>query len=197
MTPEEYQQFKNAEKEHLKKLKELKKAVRVLERQKKIQSELEKMSRASEDALQTQVDAVERLAMETAHHEARLDVALDSAEAADPSRSDEALEDELRSARAQALVERLKQSMAGETLDDADFESDDSSADSGAQSVSGSSENAGDPGAADGKASGDAGHRTERMSAARPARRDRRHEEEQDAPNPPTEARPEKTIGRM
>lgn len=112
MTPEEYQRLKDAEKEHLKKLKELKQAVRVLERQKKIQSELEKMSRTSDDALQAQSEAVERLAMETALHEARLDVAMDSAEPTESAPRDDALETELRSARAQALVERMKQSMA-------------------------------------------------------------------------------------
>lgn len=126
MTPEEYQRLKEEEKAHLRKLKELKQAVRFLERQKKISSELEQMSRASEDALQQQTDAVERLALETALQEARLDIALEGADP-DPAPSDEALEQELRAARAHALVEQMKHSMS----DSDETESEDESVESG------------------------------------------------------------------
>lgn len=128
MTPEEYQRLKDAEKEHLRKLKELKQAVRVLERQKKIRSELEKMSRDSEDVLQAQTDAVERLAFETAMQEARMDLALEGDEPP-PARADEALEQELRTARAHSLVERMKQSMAeGDDFDITDAPTDEQEA---------------------------------------------------------------------
>ena len=167
MTPEEYERLKDAEKEHLKKLKELKQAVRVLERQKKIQSELEKMSRASDDALQAQSDAVQQLALETAHQEARLDLALESTDTEDLATSDEALDDELRSARAQALVERLKHSMVEEEID-----SDEEATSASASETSRAHESGTGP------------------DMKRPAR-------EEDAANPTTEARPEKTIGRM
>ena len=110
MTPEEYERFKAAEKEHLKKLKELKRAVQVLDRQRKIQSALNDISQASTDALETQADMVERLAMETAEQEARLEIALDSAAEQAKAVPDEALEEELRQARARALVEKMKDS---------------------------------------------------------------------------------------
>lgn len=178
MTPEEYQRFKNAEKEHLKKLKELKKAVQVLERQKNIQSELEKMSRASDDALQAQSEAVERLALETAHQEARLEVAMDSVESASSSVSDEALEDELRSARAQTLIERLKQSMEDEDEIGADAAVPEAARSAPSKMKETVSANA----------SADAPEtnrqKDERTAGGAPA-------------NPTTEGRPEKTIGRM
>ena len=107
MTPEEFERFKAAEKEHLKKLRDLKRAVRVLDRQRKIQDALSEMTEASSDVLQTQADMVERLAMETAEQEARLEIALESA--ADAGKApDEALEEELRQARARSLVEKLR-----------------------------------------------------------------------------------------
>lgn len=165
MSPEEYQRLKDAEKEHLKKLKELKQAVKVLERQKKIQSELEKMSRASDDALQAQSEAVERLALETAHQEARLDVAMDST----PPPSDEALEEELRRARAQSLVERLKQSMVEEDLDLDDTDLVDQERRPSA----------------------------ERRKPLEKGRASAGNSTGEAAENPTTEARPEKTIGRM
>lgn len=107
MTPEEFERFKSAEKEHLKKLRELKRAVRVLDRQRKIQDALTEMTEASSDVLQTQADMVERLAIETAEQEARLEIALDSAGETIKA-PDEALEEELRQARARALVEKLR-----------------------------------------------------------------------------------------
>lgn len=111
MTPEEYERFKEAEKEHLQKLKELKKAVRVLERQKKIQSALDDVSRSSENALEAQNDIVEQLALETARREARLEIALESASEQTDETVREKLEDELRRERARALVDELKASI--------------------------------------------------------------------------------------
>lgn len=194
MTPEEYQRLKDVEKEHLKKLKELKQAVRVLERQKKIQSELAKMSRASDDALQAQSEAVERLAMETALHEARLDVAMDSAEPPEPAPRDDALETELRTARAQALVERMKQSMAesegvdaanGRNSAEEDFENPTSEANPRKEFAERSERTI----APDAK---DLETRAPRTSPERGSRETTKAPSEQT-----TETRPEKTIGRM
>lgn len=112
MTPEEYERFKQAEKEHFRKLKELKQAVHALERQKKVRSALEQMTRETSDALESQKELVERLAFETAMHEARLDVALDSTEAEAAGKvPDEAAAEALQRARAQALVEDLKRTI--------------------------------------------------------------------------------------
>lgn len=118
MTPEEYEQFKQAEKEHLKKLKELRNALRVLERQKRIQSALDDISRSTDDALETQRELVERLALETAHREARLEVALDASadKAGEPDR--EALERELRRERAWSIVDELKASIRTDADED-------------------------------------------------------------------------------
>lgn len=115
MTPEEYERFKDAEKAHLRQLKALKKAVRLLERQKKIQSSLADMTRSSAEALEAQEEMIDRLALETAQRQARLEVALESGsdaentKRADPIRSERA-DEELHRARARALVEKLKRS---------------------------------------------------------------------------------------
>ncbi len=116
MTPEEYQRYKEAEKAHLRKLKELKKAVRTLERQESVRSAVEKVTEG-QDLLDKQKDLVDELAMETARHEARLDIALDSAEDAEHQAGTEALEEELQRQRAQALVRQLKRQMGGEEED--------------------------------------------------------------------------------
>ena len=113
MTPEEYQRYKEAEKAHLRKLKELKKAVHTLERQKSVTQATEKVAEGN-DLLEKQKDLVDELALETARHEARLDVALDSAAEAEKQAEMEALEEELQRERAQALVRQLKRQMGGE-----------------------------------------------------------------------------------
>lgn len=110
MTPEEYQRYKEAEKAHLRKLKELKKAVHTLERQKSLRSAVEKVAEG-QDLLEKQKDLVDELALDTARHEARLDMALDSAADAENAEQAELLEEELQRERAQALVKQLKREM--------------------------------------------------------------------------------------
>ncbi|MEX0821172.1 MAG: hypothetical protein WD021_03415 [Rhodothermales bacterium] len=89
MTPEEYQQYKNAEKAHLRKLRELKKAVRRLERRKDVRASLEDVSRSADEALETHQEMVNRLALETARLEARLEIALDSASGSEDPKADD------------------------------------------------------------------------------------------------------------
>lgn len=122
MTPEEFKRYKEAEKEHLRKLKELKKAVRSLEKEKSIRAAFERVNAEPSDLLDKQKDLVDRLARETAQQEARLDIALESSSEASRQAESEAagLEDELRRDRAQALVKQLKK----------EFEEDESRADS-------------------------------------------------------------------
>lgn len=112
MSPEEYQRYKEAEKAHLRKLKELKKAVHTLERQKTVRSAVEKVAEG-QDLLEKQKDFVDELAFETARHEARLDVALESAPDAENQARTEKLEEELQRERAHALVKQLKREMGG------------------------------------------------------------------------------------
>lgn len=112
MSPEEYQRIKEAEKEHLRKLKQLKEAVRTFERQKSVNQALEQMSSANRDALDTQAEMVEKLALDTAQHEARLDMALearaDEETAAERAEAAERLEEEARQARARDLIRQMK-----------------------------------------------------------------------------------------
>ena len=113
MSPEEYQRYKDAEKAHLRKLKELKKAVHTLERQKAVTQATEKVAEGH-NLLEKQKDLVDELAFETAQHEARLDVALEGANEAEKEADMEMLEEELQRERAQALVRQLKRQMGGE-----------------------------------------------------------------------------------
>lgn len=114
MTPEEYERYKEAEKQHLRKLKELKKAVRTLEREKSVRTAFEKVTEG-QDLLDKQKDLVDRLAFETAQQEARLDVALDSHEEVARQENTAKLEEELQRERAQALVKQLEREMSEKT----------------------------------------------------------------------------------
>ncbi|NND71787.1 MAG: hypothetical protein HKN43_09420 [Rhodothermales bacterium] len=117
MTPEEFQRIKEAEKEHLRSLKKLKQAVRDLERQKKLTGAVDNITR-TENLLDENDALVDNLAMETAHNEAKLEVALESAAAQESiRRAEEArtkLDEDLKKIRAQDLVRQLKNQM-GET----------------------------------------------------------------------------------
>ena len=121
MTPEEFQRYKEAEKAHLRKLKELKKAVHTLERQKSMRSAVEKIAEG-QDLLEKQKDLVDELALDTARHEARLDMALDSEVDAETAEKAELMEEELQRERAQALVKQLKREM-GDVDDGASIDS--------------------------------------------------------------------------
>jgi hypothetical protein len=74
------------------------------------------MSSSSQSALETHENMVDKLALETAHYEARLDVALESAkEHQERGDADEALTNadaELQKERARSLVEQLREEMA-------------------------------------------------------------------------------------
>jgi hypothetical protein len=111
MTPEEYERFKEAEKQHLRKLKELKKAVGNLEREKSIRTAFENVRSEPADMLNKQKDLVDQLAIETARHEARLEMALESSEEAAREAQAAGLEEELQRDRAQALVKQLKREL--------------------------------------------------------------------------------------
>lgn len=113
MTPEEFQRYKEAEKAHLRKLKELKKAVHTLERQKTLRSAVEKVA-DGQNLLDKQKDLVDELALDTARHEARLDIALESSADAENEARSEMLEEELQRERAQALVRQLKREMGND-----------------------------------------------------------------------------------
>ncbi len=120
MTPEEYQRLKEAEKEHLRKLKELKSAVRQLERQKKVTRAITDITDTPRTLLDQNAELVEQLAMEAARSEAKLDIALETAaerEAApssspQPPIGEAEAEEEMRRLRAQQLLRQLREETA-------------------------------------------------------------------------------------
>jgi hypothetical protein len=118
MTPEEYQRVKEAEKEHLRKLKELKSAVRLLRRRNAVNQALGDMASGPQSARDVHEEMVEKLAIETAQKEARMEIALENAqlEAAEeatgtPTRSIEELEEEMLKERAKSLLKQIKLEM--------------------------------------------------------------------------------------
>ena len=108
MTPEEYQRIKEAEREHLRKLKALKQTVRRLERQKKLNQALENITGGRERVLDTHEEMMEKLAMEAALSEARLEMALEAEQAVTEAEARAALEEDLQKARARELIRQIK-----------------------------------------------------------------------------------------
>lgn len=123
MTSEEYQRIKEAEKAHLRKLKELKQAVRQLERQRSVTEAMEQLT-SSQDTLDENAAMVEQLAIETARQEARLEIALEEAEQ-QAEATDEELEEEMVKLRAQNLLRRMKQEGASPKDEERSGHSDD------------------------------------------------------------------------
>jgi hypothetical protein len=111
MTPEEFQRLKEAEKEHLLKLKELKQAVRGLQHRQTAERTLGEMTSTSQELLQESSDLVERLAFETARSEAQMEMALDASREEEAARAREQFDVELQAARARELVRQLKSEM--------------------------------------------------------------------------------------
>lgn len=103
MTEGEFDRLKNEEKEHLRQMRALKNAVKLVERQRSVTSALEEMTSRSKAALEANERLIEEIAYDTALNEARLDVALDASDApqADP-------EEEAAAMRARALVEETR-----------------------------------------------------------------------------------------
>lgn len=117
MSPEEFNRIKEAEKEHLRKLKALKQAAGRLERQRSIAQALGNMTQEAEQKLEANRSTVEKLAWETAQQEARLELALEAAQedphagaetAADAQHEMEQADEALRQARAQEIVRQIK-----------------------------------------------------------------------------------------
>ncbi len=117
MTPEEYKQFKEAEKEHLRALKKLKEQARQAQRLKSVNQALANMVGGAEASFDVHEEMVDKLAMETARHEARLEIAMENtaleenARSQRPTRSQEELEEELLKERAKTLLEQMKLQM--------------------------------------------------------------------------------------
>ncbi len=121
MTPEERERFKEAEKEHLRALKKLKEAARQTRRRASVNQALANMAGAlgQEDSLDVHDEMLDKLALDTARKEARMEIALENAalkeavarEAEPSTRSLEKLEEETMKARAKTLIEQMKLQM--------------------------------------------------------------------------------------
>jgi len=113
MTPEEYERFKEAEKAHLRKLRELKKTHQQLGRKARITGAVTDMAEGINNLFNEHEEMVDRLQRDSIESEARMEVALDNIEADDATL--EALDaaeleadQALRKARAQELIRQMK-----------------------------------------------------------------------------------------
>jgi len=111
VTPEEYQRLKEAEKAHLRSIRELKKAVRTATRQRKLADAIEGATNRPMQALDDHDALLDDLALRTARNEARLDVALDSVSGEADREIVAENEEALRKARAAELIRQLRGEM--------------------------------------------------------------------------------------
>jgi alanyl-tRNA synthetase len=114
VTSEEFERYKEAEKEHLRKLKELKQALHGLEQRRAATSALNEMASSSREALDRNAELVERLAIDTAVAEARLDLALARSESPESVPPAPDPDEEMQKMRAAALVRQLKEEIGEE-----------------------------------------------------------------------------------
>lgn len=116
MTKEEFERLKEAEKAHLRKLKELKQTLFGAQRVASSRQALEDMSTGSQDVLDEHAQLVDRLSQDAAISEARMDIALSAEDERARAEKAEEMEEDLRKARAQDLIRRMREQIA---LDDA------------------------------------------------------------------------------
>ena len=117
MTPEEYKQFKEAEKKHLRALKKLKEQARRAQRRKSVNQALENMVGGAQNSFDVHQEMMDKLAIETAQQEARLEIAMENtaleetARSQTPTHSPEKLEEELLKERAKTFLKQMKLQM--------------------------------------------------------------------------------------
>lgn len=116
MTPEEFQRIKEAEKEHLRKIRALKKAARGFERTKKVHQALENMAHSTDEVMDTHAEMLGKLDLDAAQKEAMLEIALSSAEEKETKQAAETFEKDLQKERAADLVRRMKAQLAASSL---------------------------------------------------------------------------------
>lgn len=80
MTPEEYQRLKETEKEHLRKIRQLKGMARQAERTRKVTGAVSDMVSSAERLLDEHREMTDRLSHDAALQEARLEIALEAAD---------------------------------------------------------------------------------------------------------------------
>ena len=112
MTNEEFERLKAAEKEHLRAKKKLQATLKSLRRKQTVRSAVDRLAQSAQSALDRASDLIGQLTRETAHDEARMDMALDDELRDAPSSSDSDVEDyeaEQDADRARDLVRKMKQ----------------------------------------------------------------------------------------
>lgn len=129
MTPEEFEKLKEAEKEHLRKLKQLKSLAREAERKKRLADAMQGMTDEKSKLFDEHEKLLEQLQQESALQEARMEIALESAAEdvknapVEPPSAE--LEEAVRKARAKSLVESMKSQLGAAGMATAKSESDD------------------------------------------------------------------------
>ena len=113
MTPEEFERFKEAEKAHLRKIRDLKKANKQFVQQSKISRAVTDMATGMNELYDEHREMVDRLQMGTLQNEARMEVALDSVDMdsvteAQDAAALEADMEAIKKARAQELIRQMK-----------------------------------------------------------------------------------------
>ena len=107
MTDDEFNRIKEEEKDHLRQLRALKRAVHLLERQRSVTTALEEMTSRSKQVLEANERLIEEIALDTARNEARLDVAMEEMGPVHPDDLEGSAE-----ARARAIVEDVRRQEA-------------------------------------------------------------------------------------
>jgi ABC-type transporter Mla subunit MlaD len=107
MSREEMERIKEAEKEHLRSLKKLKEAARQLESRRKTAAAVGRIA-DSREVLDRTSSAIDQLAVEVARNEARLEIALESAEEAEKRADLEQFEEEEVRRRAAGLIQQIR-----------------------------------------------------------------------------------------
>jgi len=113
MTPEEFERFKEAEKDHLRKIRDLKKANKQFVQQSKISRAVTDMATGMNELYDEHREMLDRLQMGTLQNEARMEVALDSVDMDPVSEAQDAAALEadmeaIKKARAKELIRQMK-----------------------------------------------------------------------------------------
>jgi hypothetical protein len=105
MTDEEFERLKEAEKQHLREKKRMRKTLEALKRRNRAEGLLQKMKHGAQRLLQETETLVDTLRSQGARNEARLEVAVEDQEPVDDLQE---AEEELREERAESLVRQYK-----------------------------------------------------------------------------------------
>ena len=105
MTDEEFERLKEAEKEHLREKKRLRKQLAALKKRKRAQGLVQKMKQGAQRLLEETGSLVDTLRSQVARNEAQLEVAINDENAVDDLHE---AEEELREERAEQVVQQYK-----------------------------------------------------------------------------------------